>query len=192
MSCKLSLAHTDRFRASDGEGLHPDMRGVIGSAWPNAMDIDKFLSFMRELQGKGVDYFLVGGVALNLHGILRATEDIDLFIRPEAENVDQLKQSLRAVWDDPDIDTITVADLAGDYPVIRYGSPDGDMVIDIMARLGDTFRFEDLEAETVLVEGVSVRIATPRTLYRMKKDTVRPMDKADAVALQEKFNLTGE
>ncbi len=156
------------------------------------MDIDNFLILMRKLQMENVDYLLVGGVALNLHGILRATEDIDIFIRPDEENVERFKRSLHAIWDDTEIDTITLADLAGEYPVIRYGSPDGAMVIDIMARLGDAFRFEDLETETILLEGVSVRLATPRTLYRMKKDTMRPIDRADAAALQEKFNLTEE
>jgi hypothetical protein len=39
------------------------------------------------------------------------------------------------------------------------------------------------------IEGVSVRVAAPATLYRMKKDTLRPMDRADAAALREKFEL---
>lgn len=37
------------------------------------------------------------------------------------------------------------------------------------------------------MEGVSVRVATPRTLYRMKKDTVRPQDRLDAAALLQRF-----
>ncbi len=35
------------------------------------------------------------------------------------------------------------------------------------------------------VEGVSIRIATPETLFKMKKDTVRPEDKRDAWFLAE-------
>jgi hypothetical protein len=41
----------------------------------------------------------------------------------------------------------------------------------------------------VTIEGVPVRVATPATLYRMKKDTVRPIDRADAAALRDKFRL---
>ena len=44
------------------------------------MDFERFLAFLRELERNMVDYVLVGGVALNLHGIIRATEDIDLFV----------------------------------------------------------------------------------------------------------------
>jgi hypothetical protein len=62
-------------------------------------------------------------------------------------------------------------------------------VIDLMARLGTAFAYEDLEFETVSMEGVPVRVATVRTLYRMKKGTTRPIDQADAAALREKFGL---
>jgi hypothetical protein len=153
------------------------------------MDFEKFLLFLGELEQNRVDYVLVGGVALNLHGIIRATEDIDLFVRPEEQNVERLKRALRTVWDDPDIDRITAEDLAGDYPTVRYGPPGEDFVIDFISRLGSAFQFEDLKAETVDVEGVQVRLARPSTLYRMKKDTLRPIDRADAAALKEKFNL---
>jgi hypothetical protein len=61
----------------------------------------------------------------------------------------------------------------------------------MLAALGSTFGFEDLEAQTVMVEGVPIRVATPATLYRMKKDTVRPIDRADAAAPREKFRLGG-
>lgn len=36
---------------------------------------------------------------------------------------------------------------------------------------------------------VEVNVATPETLYRMKRDTVRLRDKADAQVLREKFGL---
>jgi len=37
-----------------------------------------------------------------------------------------------------------------------------------------------------------VRVATPRMLYRMKRDTVRPQDKIDASVLRERFHLEDE
>ena len=155
------------------------------------MDFERFLDLLRALAREEVDYVLIGGVALNLHGIVRATEDVDLFIRPTEDNVGRLKRALRSLWNDPEIDQISVTDLAGDYPTIRYGSPDETLLIDLLARLGSAFGFDDLEIQTAMVEGVPVRLATPATLYRMKKDTVRPIDHADATALREKFRLGG-
>ena len=156
------------------------------------MDFDKFLEVLRALAREGVDYVLVGAVALGIHGLVRATEDVDLFIRPDGGNVERLKRALRSVWDDPEIAGITAQDLAGEYPTVRYGPPGEGFVIDLLSRLGSAFAFEDLEAETVSLEGVPVRVATPATLYRMKKGTVRPIDRADAAALREKFRLLEE
>jgi hypothetical protein len=156
------------------------------------MDFDKFLQVVRALAREGVDYVLVGAVALGLHGLVRATEDVDLFIRPDADNVERLKRALRSVWEDPEIAGITAQDLADEYPTVRYGPPGEGFVIDLLARLGSAFGFDDLEAETVSVEGVPVRVATPATLYRMKKGTMRPIDRADAAALKEKFAIPEE
>lgn len=156
------------------------------------MDFDKFLEVLRALAREGVDYVLVGAVALGVHGIVRATEDVDLFIRPDGENVERLKRALRSVWDDPDIAGITADDLAGEYSTVRYGPPGEGFVIDLLSRLGSAFAFEDLESEMVSVEGVPARVATPATLYRMKRGTLRPIDRADAAALREKFGLVEE
>ena len=48
---------------------------------------------------------------------------------------------------------------------------------------------QDLQAEVSVIEGIDVRVATPAMLHRMKKDTMRPIDRADAHALREKFGL---
>ena len=65
-------------------------------------------------------------------------------------------------------------------------------MIDLLARLGSAFTFEDLESQTVTIEGVPVRVATPTTFYRMKRGTLRPIDRADAAALREKFGIAEE
>ncbi|MBI3757604.1 MAG: hypothetical protein HY267_06475 [Deltaproteobacteria bacterium] len=156
------------------------------------MDFDKFLLLLRELERHQVDYALIGGVALNLHGIVRAMEDVDLFIRPDEDNIRRLRQALHAIWTDPDIEQITAEDLAGDYPTVRYGPPGEEFVIDFLSRLGSVFALIDIQTEVVEIEGVPIKVATPAMLYRMKRDTIRPIDWADAVALREKFDLNEE
>jgi hypothetical protein len=156
------------------------------------MNPDLVLDILRALQTYGVEYAVVGGIALTFQGLPRATADIDLFVRPDADNVDRLKQALRSLFDDEDIEEISAEDLAGAYPAIQYVPPDGTFHIDILARLGDAFRFEDVETEERQVEGVLVRLATPQMLYRMKKDTVRLQDRADAARLRERFSIEDE
>lgn len=147
------------------------------------------LAFLRALADEGVHYVVVGGVALNLHGLVRATEDLDLFVSLESDNVERLRRALHKTWEDPSIEEIRAEDLAGEYPVIRYGPPGEDFVIDVMARLGDAIDFDDLLWETIMVGDLAVRVATPATLYEMKKSTVRPVDAADAAALRRTFGI---
>ena len=82
-------------------------------------------------------------------------------------------------------------DLTGEYSVLRYVPPSGDYAIDMIARLGQAFAFEDLDWDTVERDGVAIRVATPATLYRMKVDTVRPQDHVDGARLRERFRLGG-
>jgi hypothetical protein len=61
-----------------------------------------------------------------------------------------------------------------------------------MTRLGEVTRFETVAAETMEVDGIRVRVATPAALYRLKKGTVRPLDRQDAEALRRRFDLEEE
>lgn len=152
------------------------------------MEPETIRALFAALRDENVEYVLVGGLAMDVLGIGRFTEDIDLFVRPTPANVDRLRRALRRVWQDPSIDDITAADLAGDYPAVQYVAPDGTP-IDILARLGEAFAFADIEASVHTYGDVDVKVATPTTLYRMKRDTVRLRDKADAQVLKEKFDL---
>jgi hypothetical protein len=154
------------------------------------MDISRILAFLRELENQRINYVLVGAMGLTVHGIVRATQDVDIFLKPEEDNVARLRCVLKRLFpEDASIEEINAADLAGEYPAIRYNSPDGSLQIDILARLGQAFSFNDIQFEEKLYEGISVRVATPDMLYRMKKDTIRLQDRADAEALKEIFGL---
>jgi len=153
------------------------------------MDFDVLKRVLAALEARGVRYAVFGAVALNLHGLARSTEDLDLFVEPEASNIERLRMALHDAIDDPDIDGITAEDLLGDYPAIQYVPPGGGFHLDILTRLGDAFRFEDLETERVGYGDLIVTAVTPRMLYRMKRDTVRPKDRADAAALRQHFDI---
>jgi hypothetical protein len=137
------------------------------------MDRDEILRVLRAFEESGLEYVLIGATAMGFHGLVRATEDLDLFIRATAENVERLRAALRASYaNDPHIEEISAADLLGDYPAVRYYPPSGDLYFDILTRLGEV-----------------ASVATPLALYRLKKGTVRPKDHQDAAALRERFNL---
>ena len=154
------------------------------------MDFDRALELFRALGDEGVEYAVFGALALSAHGIVRATVDADVFIRPTESNLAALRRALRRLWpEDASIDEITAEDLAGDYPAVRYVPPEGELTIDIVSRLGEAFAFDDLETELITLERVPVRVVTARMLYRMKRDTLRAKDRADAEALKRAFGF---
>ena len=157
------------------------------------MTFDEVKQILAAFEREGVEYVLIGSMAVAAQGLIRATRDVDFFVSPEPKNVDRLQRALKSVFeDDPNIDEITAVDLGGDYPAIEYTPPHGRYSLDILSRLGDAWRFEDLQSEVLVVDGISIRVATPTQIYRMKKGTVRPQDRLDAEAIRERFGLDEE
>lgn len=157
------------------------------------MDLQEAKRILAARERERVEYVLIGSMAMAAQGVIRATRDLDFFISPSEINVERLRRALRSLYDDdPNVEQILASDLAGEYPAIEYSPPRGDYSIDILARWGEAFRYESIEHEVLLLDGVSVRVATPRMLYRMKRDTVRPQDRLNADTLRRQFGLTEE
>ncbi len=57
------------------------------------MDLD-FQTIFKELNARDIDYLVVGGLAVNFHGVPRMTYDIDLMILLESENILKLVRKL--------------------------------------------------------------------------------------------------
>ncbi len=153
--------------------------------------MDDAFDVIRAFNDRGVEYVLIGGVAVNLHGLLRGTEDVDFLIRPDPDNVARVRAALMSLFDDESVEEITAGDMER-YAVIRYGPPTGAFYVDLISKIGDAFRFDDIESEVLEVEGLGVRVATAKALYRMKRDTVREKDRHDALALQVRYGLGDE
>jgi hypothetical protein len=154
------------------------------------MSLEKIPDVLRALAEEHVDYVLIGAVAMMAHGLVRATGYLDFFVRPDPDNIGRLRTALRRVFpNDPAIDEISCEDLRGDYPAVRYNTPDESFGIDILARLGEAFAYEEMQFQEQLFDGIPVRVATPAMLYRMKKATVRWKDRIDAQQLRDRFGL---
>lgn len=168
--------------------MRPWRHAILGG-----VDRDEIVRVLRAFEAGELEYVLIGATAMGLHGLVRATEDVDLVVRATADNLERLRQAFRGVYaSDPHIEDIRSDDLLGDYPAIRYYPPTGDLYFDVLTRLGEVATFETIEAEIKEVDGVRVRVATPAALYRLKKGTVRPLDHQDAAALRERFDLKDE
>ena len=53
-----------------------------------------FKEIFKALNKGGVKYIVVGGVAVNLHGYLRATGDLDILVLLETSNLEKGKHAM--------------------------------------------------------------------------------------------------
>lgn len=144
---------------------------------------NKFLEIIDELEKEKVDYMLVGGFAMVLRGMPRATNDLDIFIKNRKENIELLQKALYTIFNNKNVFEITHSELT-DYNVIRYGADEG-FYVDVLSRIGTAFSYEDLKYEEINVKGHRIKIATVETLYRLKEKTFRAIDKTDLIFLRQ-------
>ncbi len=133
----------------------------------------------RLLNGREVAYVVVGGFALALHGVIRATKDIDILIEP---TVDNARRALRALEGLPwgasgELDPAEV--VANPITVI------GDQPRVDLLTLAWSVRYADAapSIERFEVEGVEIPVVDIDTLIRTKQ-TGRLQDLADLENLE--------
>ena len=151
------------------------------------MIFEDAMALLAAMEREGVRYVLIGSMAMAANGIVRATRDVDFAVASDEDNIERLRVALRSVFDDPSINEIDADELSGAYPVVQYLPPDESYSIYIIARLGDAYAFDDIEWHWMDVEGLRIKVATPRMLYAMKRDTVREQDRLDAQMLRQRF-----
>jgi hypothetical protein len=78
-----------------------------------------FKDLLSAFHAHGVKYLIVGGYAVSFHGQPRATKDIDLFIRADAENARAAYAALVAFG--APLADLTVDDLADPRQFVRFG-----------------------------------------------------------------------
>ena len=153
------------------------------------MDDEILGKLFRALYKHGVRYALFGGLAMVAHRLARATDDVDLFLAEGDDNVQAVIAALHETFEgDSGVDEITAADL-NEYGLIRFGVRDYDMVVDLTQRIGEVFRYDNLEIQEVEMYDCPVTVVSPRTLVLMKRDTRRPQDVADVERLRLHFQI---
>jgi hypothetical protein len=156
---------------------------------PDALDP---IPLLRALDERGIEHIIVGGFAVNAHGFIRVTKDLDIVPSPAEENLGKLAQMLRdldaTILDTGDFepeempaDPTRQADLAmgGNFCLITDLGR-----IDIMQWLSG-IDFDDLYAELdhgaieSNVDGIPVRVCGLEDLLKMKRAAGRPQDLED-------------
>jgi hypothetical protein len=170
-----------------------------GGGTPGPGTPPRFFDFLRALCDGGVDFVLIGGFAVALHGYVRATKDIDIVPEPSRENMARLWDALvqlHAIA--AEFDDFLPRELP--VPFVRESFTDGDGNWAIYTALGriDVMRYVEtadgeipygeLRAQADSVEldeiGVPIQVASAPHLIAMKEHANRDIDRIDLTALR--------
>ncbi len=137
-------------------------------------------AFIESLNSHGVEYVVVGAVALAHHGIPRYTGDLDVLVRDSPQNAQQLEAALAAFGLGGL--GLKAADFSESYRVIQLGVAPNR--IDLLTSITGV-SFEEAWADRIetVVEGIPVNFISREALIRNKRLTGRVQDKADLEAL---------
>lgn len=141
-----------------------------------------FLHLLARLAEEGVEYVLVGGQAVRLNGFVRATEDVDLLLKPGRTNGQKIIKALsflasaselQADWFEPPMD--------GEVENIRVAD---DLLVDLLfAANGETFASLQPHVRALTLEGVTVKLLDIEGLIKSKTD-YREKDVLDKAVLR--------
>ena len=161
-----------------------------------------YLDLFGGLAAARVRYVVVGGLALNLHGVERATMDIDVAIALDDDNLRRAADALRSLglvpiapvsWDE----IVTPGQLERWYREkhmlalgLRKSGGIGPSV-DVLTRTSVPFESLYRNSEAKVLAGVRVPIASIDDLIAMKTGTGRELDASDVKALESLRRIRG-
>lgn len=130
---------------------------------------DDLVAMCRLLNEAGARYMIIGGFAIMYAGYGRTTGDVDLLFDTDLENEAKVYRCLESL---PDKAVLQLQPgEVGKYTVIRVAD---EIVVDLM-KSASGIEFAEAEKDMIIrkVKGVPIPFASPRLLWRMKKNTHR-------------------
>jgi hypothetical protein len=141
------------------------------------------------LDARKVEYVVIGGIAVQVYGHVRMTNDIDLMPSPSPANLERLAAALvdleARVLNRGSEDLAIDAQMLPRATLWQFSTRHGD--IDLLHDAPGAAPFPQLRSRALLVElgDHSIPIASRDDLIKMKQATGRPVDLADIAALTE-------
>lgn len=153
-------------------------------------------TLIKLLAEKNIEFVLVGGLAVALHGFQRVTMDVDVVLAMDAENLDRFISSAKAAGLRP-VNPVAIESLASAELIDMWHREKGMLafslrsneaqatVIDILVR--PVIPYDDLRRDAVMVDMGPYRIpmASIAHLIAMKTGTGRSKDAIDVEELKK-------
>jgi hypothetical protein len=146
---------------------------------------DDFKEVLSIFHAHGIKYLIVGGYAVSLHAQPRATKDIDLLIRPDADNAKAVFAALAKLG--APLDGLTPADFADRSKFFRMGRE--PVMVDILPEIeGIDFERAWERRVSAIIDPQSGQTAffiSSEDLIAAKLASGRPQDIADVAAIRK-------
>jgi hypothetical protein len=160
------------------------------------MKVSSIEAIAAALSGAQVRYLVAGGIAVNAHGYLRMTNDLDIVIHLESDNLRRGWSVLEGLGYHPTI-PVTLEEFADRATRERWIREKGMQVLQLWSDQHretpiDLFVTEPFDFETEyshaywgeLSPGLAIPFVRLETLIRMKDDVGRPGDLEDVQHLR--------
>ncbi len=140
--------------------------------------------FLEQFIRHDVDFILIGGYAVNYHGYIRATGDMDVWLKPDNENKKKVISAFRDLNLHPD--DLTKLDESFDFEqvvVFHFGNPPER--IDFLTRLpGVVFNDAKQRCVKMPLKEIQIPVLHLDDLIASKLTANRPQDRTDVEILK--------
>jgi len=144
-----------------------------------------FRELLLEFNAASVEYLVVGAHALAVYGHVRATKDLDVWIRPDSENADKVIAALTSFG--APLTELLPEDLTRPDTVFQIGIE--PLRIDLLTSIdGVDFAEAWIDRFESIFAGVPVNVISRRHLIKNKLSTNRLQDRADVEHLEADKN----
>jgi predicted nucleotidyltransferase len=143
-------------------------------------------SILQVLARHGVEYILIGGLAVQAHGHIRTTQDVDIFPSPDPENLERLALALGDLGahpaDRPTGSTPSARELGAASTHVLETEAGG---LDVHLTPAGAASWAELRRRALVLDVVDTRVAVAGLddLIALKRATGRPIDRSDVLAL---------
>lgn len=160
----------------------------------------RYLEIFKALNKHKVRYLVVGGVAVNLHGIQRATADLDLIVALDVENLGKFVKTMNSLGFRPKV-PVAAEDFCNPENRKRWKDEKGmkvfsfydprDPFVPVDIFVYEPMPFDEMNSRRELRRAfdISIPIASIDDLIILKTEAGRPKDMYDLDALKEALRL---
>jgi hypothetical protein len=156
--------------------------------------MDSYKKIFKALCDAKVNYIIVGGVAMNLIGCPRFTNDIDIILALDHENIQAMKKAMKTLGYEQRI-LLAIDELGDEKKVLRFVKEKNllaytffnpiEPLYSVDVIIGDSLNFDHYKKNMMIMNvwGLPLPVVSIDDLIGLKKKSDRAKDALDVAAL---------